>query len=256
MTDTLKDPFRTLEGASVRTPDDLRGPAGRLESLYVPGAPGAAYAAIVCHPHPLFGGTMHNKVVYHAAKVFQKLGLPVLRFNFRGAGASEGTHDRGEGEQADLAAALAWLERQTGLPILAAGFSFGAWVALRTCCGASGSALPVAKPRVDGIIALGLPIEAGDRSYAYDFLAGCQVPKLFISGAADAFGPVAQVEAAVALAAAPAQLIFIPGVDHFFQPPAGAKGAPSGLETMQAGIRQWVQERFPAAAPRIREGVC
>ncbi len=110
------------------------------------------YAAVVCHPHPLFGGTMHNKVVYHAMKTFQGYGLPVLRFNFRGAGLSEGAHDNGHGEVDDVRAALDWLEREYHRPMLFAGFSFGSSVGLRACCG---------DQRVSGIAALGLPVSAG-----------------------------------------------------------------------------------------------
>ena len=236
-------------GSAARAParhPELSGPAGRLEALYVAGAdPGSAsYAAVVCHPHPLFGGTLHNKVVYHAAKVFEQAGLPVLRFNFRGAGASEGTHDAGIGEQEDLSAALSWLAQETGLPLLVAGFSFGAWVSLRTCCA------PTSEHQVRGLIALGLPIEAGDRSYSYEFLAGCSLPKLFISGARDGFGPVASVEAAVAAAAPPRELVWVPDADHFF----AREAPPSGLAEMQAAIRAWLDTWFltPAAAQASR----
>src|ERR1700761_5556019 len=200
---------------TLRSIDDLRGPAGRLEALLNGGAPDAPYAALVCHPHPLFGGTMHNKVVYHAMKTFQGAGLPVLRFNFRGAGLSEGTHDNGHGEKEDLRAALDWLEREFHRPILFAGFSFGSSVGLRTCCG---------DPRVSGMAALGLPVSAGGRDYHYRFLAECTQPKLFVSGTEDQYGPQAAVEAVVAAAAPPAELVFVQGADHFF---AGK------LETMQ-----------------------
>ncbi len=97
---------------SVKTIEDLRGPEGRLEALLNTGAPDARYAVLVCHPHPLGGGTMHNKVVYHAMKAFQSFGLPVLRFNFRGTGLSEGEHDHGRGEQDDVRAALDWLDNE------------------------------------------------------------------------------------------------------------------------------------------------
>src|ERR1700730_3310784 len=100
---------------------ELRGPAGRLETLLNTGKEDAQYAAVVSHPHPLFGGTMHNKVVYHAMKSFQSFGIPVLRFNFRGAGLSEGKHDNGYGEVGDLRAALDWMQQQYQLPILFAG---------------------------------------------------------------------------------------------------------------------------------------
>src|ERR1700685_2113034 len=111
--------------AYLRTIDNLRGPAGRLEALLNAGTLNAPYAALVCHPHPLGGGTMHNKVVYHVMKAFQSFGLPVLRFNFRGTELSEGEHDDGRGEQDDVRAALDWLENRLHLPILLAGFSFG-----------------------------------------------------------------------------------------------------------------------------------
>lgn len=222
---------------TVRSPDDLSGPAGRLEALYVPGPANAHCAAIMCHPHPLFGGTMHNKVVYHAAKVFEELGLPVLRFNFRGAGKSEGMHDRGEGERDDLRAAMHWLHKETGLPLLVGGFSFGAWVSLRTCCEPPESD-SAGDERVQGIVALGLPIQAGDRGYSYEFLQGCGLPRLFISGAADAFGSVQAVEAAIA----PAPLVAVPGANHFFQRADGA----SGLGEMQASLRSWLRAGLEA----------
>src|SRR5579863_8941117 len=107
----------TSGSAVLRTIDDLHSPAGRLEALLNAGAPDAPYSALVCHPHPLGGGTMHNKVVYHAMKALQGLGLPVLRFNFRGTELSEGEHDEGRGEQDDVRAALAWLEREFHRPI-------------------------------------------------------------------------------------------------------------------------------------------
>src|ERR1700748_49954 len=119
----------------LRTVEDLRGPAGRLEAVLSTGVEDALYAAVVAHPHPLGGGTMHNKVVYHAAKAFSAFGLPVLRFNFRGTGLSEGAHDEGRGEVDDVRAALDWLHARFGLPILFAGFSFGSNVGLRACFG-------------------------------------------------------------------------------------------------------------------------
>lgn len=221
--------------AVLRTVDDLRGPAGRLEALLNPGAPDAPYAALVCHPHPLGGGTLHNKVVYHAMKALQSLGLPVLRFNFRGTELSEGAHDEGRGEQDDVRAALDWLERELHLPILVAGFSFGAYVSLRACCG---------DPRVPGLIALGLPVEAEGRGYDYGFLRDCPQPKLFISGTRDRFGPRAAVEAAVALARDPKQLVWIEDSDHFFTPMGLADGTHTGpagskLEEVREAIRTW-----------------
>jgi alpha/beta superfamily hydrolase len=219
-----------MNSSLLRSIDNLRGPAGRIEALLNEGEDDARYAALVCHPHPLFGGTMHNKVVYHAMKTFHGYGLPVLRFNFRGAGLSEGTHDNGHGEVDDVHAALDWLEREYRRPILFAGFSFGSSVGLQACCG---------DKRVSGIAALGLPVRAGGRDYHYRFLAGCTQPKLFISGTEDEYGPPAVVVAMVAGAAPPAELVLVEGADHFF---AGK------LEQMQSALSTWIETRF---LPRV-----
>jgi alpha/beta superfamily hydrolase len=172
---------------------------------------------------------MHNKVVYHAMKVLQSLGLPVLRFNFRGTGLSEGKHDEGRGEKDDVDAALDWLDHEFHRPILFAGFSFGANVGLRACCG---------NDRVKGLIALGLPVHAEGRDYHYRFLPGCAQPKLFISGNRDQYGPVEQVETVVKTASPPAELIWIDDADHFF---AGK------LDQVQSAVRNWVQTHFLSA---------
>ena len=212
--------------AVLRTIENLRGPAGRLEALLNAGADDAPYAALVCHPHPMGGGTMHNKVVYHAMKTLQSLGLPVLRFNFRGTGLSEGTHDDGQGEQDDVRAALDWLTREFQRPILFAGFSFGAAMGLSACCG---------DERVKGLIALGLPVHAEGRDYHYRFLPVCPQPKLFISGSRDQYGPMKQVEEVFHSAQKPAELVWIEDADHFF---AGK------LDQVQTAIRVWLQAHF------------
>ncbi|AXC15252.1 Alpha/beta hydrolase [Acidisarcina polymorpha] len=222
----------TFASSAIRSVDDLRGPAGQLEALLNAGNPAAAYSALVCHPHPLFGGTMHNKVAYHAMKAFGSFGFPVLRFNFRGAGLSEGVHDHGRGEREDVRAAVDWLSNEFNLPILFAGFSFGANVGLRACCG---------DQRVHGLVALGTPVHAEGRDYHYEFLANCRAPKLFVSGTADKYGPVALVEAAVSLAPPPTELVWIPEADHFF---AGQ------LDRMQDAIHNWVDAHFLAVRPQ------
>ena len=178
----------------IRSVDDLRGPAGRLEALLNTGREDAPFAALICHPHPHGGGSMHNKVVYHVMKAFTSFGLPVLRFNFRGTGLSEGAHDEGRGEQDDVKAALDWLDQSFHKPILFAGFSFGSNVGLRACCG---------DPRVKGLIGLGLPVRAGGRDYTYGFLPQCTQPKLFISGDHDEYGPRDIMEAVFARAPPP-----------------------------------------------------
>jgi uncharacterized protein len=183
----------------------LNGPAGRLEALLWT-ATGAdpEFVAVVCHPHPLFGGTMHNKVVYHTARVLHERGAPVLRFNFRGAGQSEGEHDHGRGERDDLRVALDYLQAEyVGKPILLAGFSFGSWVGLSVGC---------QDDRVSRLVALGFPADRLDASY----LGPCSKPKLFIQGANDPFGSRANLEALFGTLAEPKRLVFIEGADHFF----------------------------------------
>ncbi|MGB9418862.1 MAG: alpha/beta fold hydrolase [Acidobacteriaceae bacterium] len=211
----------------------IPGPAGSIEALLVEGQAEARYAALVCHPHPKGGGTMHNKVVYRAAKTMQALGLATLRFNFRGTGLSEGEHDEGRGEQDDVRAALDWLHTRYGLPVLVVGFSFGAYVSLRACC--RDATVPGSDANIPGFAALGLPVAAEGRGYSYDFLASCTMPKIFISGGADQYGPQASLVRIVASAAQPATLVIVPEADHFF---AGK------LEQMQHALRDWFVSRF------------
>jgi alpha/beta superfamily hydrolase len=192
----------------------LEGPAGRLEALLNAGTENATHAALVCHPHPLFGGTLHNKVVFHTMKALNSLGFPVLRFNFRGTGLSQGEHDRGAGEVEDVQTALDWLDSEFHRPLIFAGFSFGAAIGLRAAC---------ADSRVRAAIGLGVPIVpvAADkeepRIYTYEFLQECTKPKLFVSGARDQFGPRAKLEAVVATLPEPKKLVVIEGGDHFFE---------------------------------------
>jgi hypothetical protein len=203
----------------------LAGPAGRLEALLNAGAPGATRAALVCHPHPLFGGTLHNKVVFHAMKALNSFGFPVLRFNFRGTGLSEGEHDRGVGEAEDVRAALDWLESEFALPIIFAGFSFGAAVGARAA---------YADDRVSALIALGLPVvPVDDRTYDFEFLRGCTKPKLFVSGSRDPFGPAGKLEALVSTFSDPKKLVRIEAGDHFFE---------GRLREMREAIETWIKE--------------
>jgi alpha/beta superfamily hydrolase len=186
----------------------LDGPAGRLEALLNAGTENATRAALVCHPHPLYGGTLHNKVVFHTMKALNHFGYPVLRFNFRGAGLSQGEHDQGDGEVEDVRAALDWLDREFHLPLILAGFSFGAAVGLRVAC---------PDPRVNALIGLGLPVSAiDDRVYDFQFLQTCMKPKLFVSGDRDQFGPRAKLEETVRSLPEPKKLVIIEGADHFF----------------------------------------
>ena len=204
----------------------LHGPAGRLEAiLWTPTtAAKPPLAALVCHPHPLFGGTMHNKVVYQAAKSLDSLGLPVLRFNFRGAGRSEGTHDRGQGEQGDVRAALDFLAVEfPAVPQLVAGFSFGSLVGLRVAC---------EDPRVSELIGLGIPVNRSD----FSFLSSCAKPKLFVQGGKDEHGAIDKARTLVAGLPEPKRLVEVAGADHFF---AGK------LDQVDAAIVSWLRERHP-----------
>ena len=195
----------------------IPAPAGRLEALLwdVPLREDGAHpplAAVICHPHPLFGGTMHNKVVYQAAKTLHHFGLPVLRFNFRGVGASEGKHDEGRGEVEDVLAALDFVAGEyPGAPLLLAGFSFGSWVGLRAGC---------QDTRVTDLIGLGLPVGdlVGDRGFSY--LDACGKPKLLVNGEFDQFGPpyklTALVEKLPPHVKTQTSVAIISGADHFF----------------------------------------
>lgn len=208
----------------------LNGPAGRLEALLNAGSKDATHAAVVCHPHPLFGGTLHNKVVFHTMKALHSFEFPVLRFNFRGTGLSQGEHDEGRGEVEDVRAALDWLDAEFHLPLILAGFSFGAAVGLRAAC---------PDERVKMLISLGTPVSpvaAEDeipRNYAFDFLRDCRKPKLFVSGSRDQFGRQERLEALVASIPDPKKLVMIDAADHFF---AGR------LHELRQTIEDWLRE--------------
>jgi uncharacterized protein len=199
----------------------LEGPVGKLEAvLWTPHGAPPTVAAVVCHPHPLFGGTMHNKVVFQAAKAMDSLGIAVLRFNFRGAGLSEGTHDRGRGELDDVRTALNFLAGEfPEASLVLAGFSFGCWVGLRVGC---------EEARVTRLIAIGAPVNSSDFSY----LLQCAKPKLFVHGSNDEHGAIAKVRELVKSLPGESELIVVDGVDHFF---AGK------IEQLGSAIRGWLQ---------------
>jgi alpha/beta superfamily hydrolase len=210
----------------------LEGPAGRLEAILWRPASSVTppLAALVCHPHPLFGGTMHNKVVYQTAKSLDGLGLAVLRFNFRGAGLSAGSHDRGNGEQGDVRAALDFLSVEfPGVPLLLAGFSFGCWVGLRVGC---------ADERVAELIGLGTPVNNMDFSY----LQSCAKPKLFVHGSNDQFGATEKIEGLVASLPGEKRLVVVPDADHFFV---------GKLDQLNGDITTWLTERYPTLNAKI-----
>jgi alpha/beta superfamily hydrolase len=198
----------------------LTGPAGRLEAiLWTPSAGMPRIAAVVCHPHPLFGGTMHNKVVYQAAKSLDAVGLAVLRFNFRGTGKSEGKHDRGERERGDVSAALDFLAAEyPDIPLLVAGFSFGCWVGLRVGC---------EDARVRLLIGLGAPVNSADFSY----LTRCEKPKLFVLGANDIYGAPDKLKSVVSSVPGENRIVIVEDADHFFV---------GRLDQVDAAITNWM----------------
>lgn len=188
----------------------IEGPAGRLEALLEePENMDPVEACLVCHPHPLYGGTMHNKVVYRIARGLRRAGGVVLRFNFRGVNLSQGVHDHGFGEVEDARAALEYLrEMYPALPFAVAGFSFGSRVILRLGC--SMRAADGTQPQ--RLIAVGFPTTLGN----FDYLAGCPLPKMFVHSTNDIHGPKETLFAAFQGFANPKQLEFIEAGDHFF----------------------------------------
>jgi alpha/beta superfamily hydrolase len=197
----------------------LDGPAGRLEALLeAPDEATPREAALVCHPHPQHGGTMHNKVVYRIARGLRSAGAVVLRFNYRGVHLSEGEYAHGEGEVEDARAALAYLRgRYPGLPFTLAGFSFGSRIVLRLACQGIGARR---------VIAVGFPTAYKDSSY----LEGCAVPRFFVQSTRDQYGPVSELEPLVASLPEPKKLVLVEAADHFFA------GALPELEHEIAGL--------------------
>jgi alpha/beta superfamily hydrolase len=202
---------------------DLQGPSGRLEAILMlpDGEPHAA--AVVCHAHPLHGGVMHFKPVFRAAKALQACGLAALRFNFRGVGRSQGQHDHGRGEQDDVRAALGEMERRfPGRPLLLAGFSFGAVMALRVSS---------ADPRVRAVAVLGFPASMAG---TLDLVKSASLPRLFIQGALDSFGAPALIRSLAASLPGPSLLVVVPEADHFFK---------DHLDQLEDALLSWARRR-------------
>jgi len=199
----------------------LPAPHGRLEAiLKEPRVMPARGAALVLHPHPLGGGTMHNKVVFRAAGALNDAGLAALRINFRGVGQSTGTHDEGRGEQEDARVALDYLsERYPGLSLTLCGFSFGARVGLE---------VGIADNRVVNLISIGTPVD----KYDFSFLAAARKPVLFVHGGRDEFGALERLREVIAQIApdVDVQLVVIEGADHFFV---------DHLEALKQAITRW-----------------
>ena len=196
---------------------DLTGPAGNLEAtLDEPAHSGPPHAAVVfAHPHPQFGGTMHTKAVFQGAKGLTRIDCAVLRFNFRGVGRSAGTFDQGEGEKEDFRAALDYMaQRYAGARLWAAGFSFGAWVALEV--GAEDD-------RVEALIGIAPPVATSVSGMDYQFpntLASTK-PKFFVQGEADEVCPLEAMWAFYGRLEEPKELVVIDAADHLFDGKVG-----------------------------------
>jgi hypothetical protein len=198
---------------------DIYGKAGRLEALYRELQDPAA-VAIVCHPLPTHGGSLHNKVVFRAARGLENANIATLRFNFRGVGQSTGTFDGGEGEQDDFLAALAWVRKQhPGRKVIAGGFSFGSWVASRAGCEV---------PEIAGLFLIGTPVN----KYDFGYLRHCEKPVLFLHGTQDEHGDVAKLEK-LAEQVRNAESVIVTGADHFFT---------KQLEAVEETMRSWAAE--------------
>ncbi len=181
-------------------------PQGHLEGILKPEEDGShpQYAGLICHPHPLYGGTMHNKVVFKVAQTLQTLNIPTLRFNFRGVGHSTGTYDEGRGEMDDVRYSLEFLSRHyPSVPVILAGFSFGSYVGLRVAA---------IDDRVQAMIGLGVPA----RMFEHETLVGCHKPKLFIHGTKDELAPYDLAQQWFEQVPAPKSMVAVPKADHFF----------------------------------------
>jgi uncharacterized protein len=188
---------------------ELKGPAGRLEALLDEPGRSPRAAAVFAHPHPVYGGTMNTKAVFHGAKALAQIGCAVLRFNFRGAGKSEGVFDEGAGEAEDFRAALDFVaERFPGIPIWSAGMSFGAWIALTV--GAADS-------RVTTLIAIATPVDRFD----YSAVRSSTKPKFFIHGERDEVCPLSAIRRFYAEIPEPKELVVIDAADHLFDGKVG-----------------------------------
>lgn len=202
---------------------DLYSSAGRLEALYRE-LQDPAGIAVVCHPHPLGGGTLHNKVVFRAARGLEAANVATLRFNFRGVGASGGKHDEGDGEVDDVNAAIEWAKKKhPGKKLFVGGFSFGSWVSTRAAC---------ERADVDAVFLIGTPVN----KYDFGYLRSCEKPMLFLHGTQDEHGDVGKLEKLIPTVRN-AESVIITGADHFFT---------KQLDALEETIRAWAEELLEA----------
>jgi len=198
---------------------------GHLEAILKEPANDVRGVALVCHPHPLGQGTMHNKVVYRAAAGLIEAGLVTLRFNFRGVGASTGEHDDGNGEKQDVKDALDYLtENYPNQPITLAGFSFGSRV---------GTEVALDDERIVRLVSIGTPVD----KYDFSFLKQCRKPILFVHGDTDEFGSIESLNSLVAQVAENTDTRFVvfENCGHFFD---------KHLEELKNTIRDWTLEQM------------
>lgn len=202
----------------------LPGAAGRIEALMMtPPAPRAS--AMLCHPHPLQGGTMHTKVIYRMARGLADAGCTVLRFNFRGVGHSDGSWDEECGEKVDAQAALDYLTQQPPpLPLIIGGFSFGSFMGLQ---------VGMNHPRVRGLLGIGLPLDR----YRFDFLQGNTTPLLLLSGAQDPFSPADELQQLAERLGPHVELHILPGSGHLLL---------ESLPQVQQIVEEFAHRHLPA----------
>ncbi len=188
----------------------INGPAGRLEARYHHEAANFAPIAVILHPHPQFGGTMNNQIVYNLYYTFARRGFSVLRFNFRGVGRSQGLFDNGPGELSDAATALDWLQiyNPDARSCWIAGVSFGSWIAMQ---------LLMRRPEIDGFIAVAPPANL----YDFSFLAPCPSSGLMVNGADDRVVPAESAKTLVDKLKTQKGIVIshetVPGANHFFE---------------------------------------
>jgi alpha/beta superfamily hydrolase len=205
------------------------GEDGRIEGRFHPGRERNSPIAIILHPHPQFGGTMNNPVVYHLYYTFANRGFSVLRFNFRGVGRSQGVFDHGQGELSDAAAALDWVQANNpdARACWIAGFSFGAWIGMQ---------LLMRRPEVEGFISVACPASL----YDFTFLAPCPSSGLFIHGDKDAVVPIATVGQLVEKLKTQKGIVIeqqiIRGANHFFD---------GKIEHLMEGVNEYLDKRLP-----------
>jgi len=205
------------------------GEDGRIEGRFHPGRSRTSPIAIILHPHPQFGGTMNNPLVYHLYYTFANRGFAVLRFNFRGVGRSQGAFDHGQGELSDAASALDWVQANNpdARACWIAGCSFGAWIGMQ---------LLMRRPEVEGFISVAAPASL----YDFSFLAPCPSSGLFIHGDKDAVVPIAAVGQLVEKLKTQKGIIIeqqlIRGANHFFD---------GKIEQLMESVNEYLDRRLP-----------